>query len=240
MRLHPRVRGWFTVGLVSTGYLIVVAVASSAVAAVAHRLGASGVRGEAAIRLTGSALGQLCGVLLLEAFLRARGRSLREIGLWKSAPPVAWFLAIVLTATIVAMMLAGPLRGAAHLREVTLFHAYTSSVAALGAGFGEEILFRGYVMTELAWSGAGRVSQMVAAAVIFGFAHARWASLGQGFDPGVLLGTVGATTMAGALYGALYLVGRRSLMPAIVSHACTDFLIEPWLVLLALEGALGR
>ena len=56
----------------------------------------------------------------------------------------------------------------------------------------------------------------------------------------MLLGSAGATMVAGALYGALYLVSGRSLMPAIVSHALTDFVIEPWLILAALEGALRR
>lgn len=41
-----------------------------------------------------------------------------------------------------------------------------------------------------------------------------------------------------ALYGGLYLVSGRSLMPAIASHALTDLVIEPWLILAALRGAL--
>jgi len=235
-----RARAWLTVAFVATGYMTVIAAATWVVEALAHGSGASGVRAEAVIRISGSALGQLCGVLLLAAFLRSRGRALRDLGLWKSASPLAWIIAVFLSVTLAAMMLAGPLRGAANLKEATLFRVYTSIVAALGAGFGEEILFRGYVMSELAWSGAGRVSQVVAAALIFGLAHARWASLGQGFDPRVLLGSAGTTMMAGALYAGLYLVSRRSLMPAIASHGLTDLVIEPWLILAALGGALSR
>jgi hypothetical protein len=33
---------------------------------------------------------------------------------------------------------------------------------------------------------------------------------------------------------------ERSLMPAIVSHALTDVVIEPWLILAALGGSVGR
>jgi membrane protease YdiL (CAAX protease family) len=240
MAIHQQVRAWFTIGLVAAAYMTVIAAATWAIAALAHGCGAGSVRGEAAIRISGSALGQLSGVLLLAAFLRARGRSLREIGLFKPASPLAFIIAIALAATLAALMLAGPLRGATGLTEVTVFHLYTSIVAALGAGFGEEILFRGYVMNELAWSGAGRVAQVVAAALVFGLAHARWASLGQGFDPRVLLGSAGTTAVAGALYAVLYLVSRRSLMPAIASHALTDLVIEPWLILAALGGNLGR
>jgi membrane protease YdiL (CAAX protease family) len=240
MRVQPQVQAWLTVGLVATVYMTVIMAATWVVAVLAHGSGASGVRAEAAIRISGSALGQLCGILLLAAFLHARGRTLQELGLWKSASLVPWFVAVVLAAGLAAMMLSGPLRGAANLKEATLFRVYTSVVAALGAGFGEEIVFRGYVMSEIGWSGGGHVSQVVAAAVIFGLAHARWASLGQGFDPHVLLGSSGATTVAGALYAALYLISGRSLMPAIASHALTDFVIEPWLILAALGGALGR
>lgn len=127
MRVYPQVQAWFTVGLVATGYMTIIAAATRAVAALAHGSGASGVRGKAAIRISGIALGQVCGVLLLVAFLRSRDRALRDLGLWKSASPLAWIIAIALAAALAAMMLAGPLRGATNLREATLFRVDTSN-----------------------------------------------------------------------------------------------------------------
>jgi hypothetical protein len=111
-------------------------------------------------------------------------------------------VAVTLAAALAVMMLAGPLRGATNWKEATLFRGYPSIVAALGAGFGEEIVFRGYG-SELAWSGAGRVSQVMAAALIFGLAHARWASLGFGSIPR-------AARLGGSDHG-----GRRALRSAL-------------------------
>jgi hypothetical protein len=236
--MHPQARAWLTVVLVAAAYMTVVVAASWVLGAVAHASGARGVRAEAAVRISGSALGQLIGVLLLAMFLRWRARGLADLGLWKAAPPLAWIAAVLLGAALAAMMFAGPLRGVGNLREVSFFRVSTAVLAALGAGFGEEIVFCAYVMSEFGWSGAGRVSQVAAAAVIFGLAHARWASLGQGFDARALLGSAGTTAVAGALYAGLYLVSGRSLMPAITSHALTDLVIEPWLILAALGGAL--
>jgi membrane protease YdiL (CAAX protease family) len=237
MRTHGQAGALLTVVLVAVGYMAVVAAASRVVGTFAHASGVRGIRAEAALRISGSALGQLIGVLLLAAFLRWRAHSLADLGLWKTAPSLAWIVSVLLAAAIATMMLAGPLRGVSNLREVSLFRVSTAVVAALGAGFGEEILFRGYVMSELAWSGVGSAWQVGTAALIFGLSHARWASLGQGFDPRALLGSAGTTAVAGALYAGLYLLSGRSLMPAIASHALTDVVIEPWLILAALGGA---
>jgi hypothetical protein len=40
------------------------------------------------------------------------------------------------------------------------------------------------------------------------------------------------------LYAGIYLLGKRSLTPVIASHAITDVIIEPWLLLAALSKAL--
>jgi len=58
MRAYPQVQAWLTVGLVATGYMTLIAAVTWSVPALAHEPGASGVRGEAAIRISGSALGQ--------------------------------------------------------------------------------------------------------------------------------------------------------------------------------------
>jgi hypothetical protein len=115
---------------------------------------------------------------------------------------------------------------------------YNSLVAGLGAGFCEEIVFRGFVMSVLSWAGIARVAQVLASGVLFGLAHVGWSALGAPFEPRVFLSTVGSTAVLGILYAVIYLIGGRSLGPVIASHAATDVVIEPWLLLAALSGSL--
>jgi hypothetical protein len=40
------------------------------------------------------------------------------------------------------------------------------------------------------------------------------------------------------LYAGIYLMGKRSQTPVIVSHTITDVIIEPWLLLAAISKTL--
>lgn len=199
-----------------------------------------GIRSQATLRLTGSAAGELAAVLLLILYLRIRNRTLADIGFRWSSSIRGWIAAAVLTALYVGLVLIGPLRGHAALAELSLFHFYNSIVAGFAAGFCEEIVFRGFVMSELSWAGASRVTQVLASGVLFGLAHVGWAQFASTPDPRILLGAVIPTTILGLLYAGIYLLSKRSLAPVIASHAITDVIIEPWLVLTALSGALGH
>ncbi len=75
------------------------------------------------------------------------------------------------------MTFAGVLRGHAALAEVSPFHGYYSRVAGITAGFIEKLFFRGFVMTELEWSGLGPTVQVIASSVLFGLAHVGWGFL---------------------------------------------------------------
>jgi membrane protease YdiL (CAAX protease family) len=197
----------------------------------------AGPRAQATIRLTGSIVGQVATILLLALYLRRRGGSLADLGFGRPARRRGFIAAGVLALLTIALMLGGPLRGRAPLAEASLFHLYTSAVAGLGAGFCEEILFRGFVTTELSLAGAGRVVQVLASGLLFGLAHAGWSTLGASFDLRLLLGSVVPTAVFGMLYAVVYLVGGRSLTPVIAGHVATDMVIEPWLILAALSGS---
>lgn len=77
--------------------------------------------------------------------------------------------------------------------------------------FGEEMLFRGFLMSRLsAMMGGTRFAWIVAAfaqAIIFGIGHAY-----QG------IGGIVTTGVIGLVFGLFYLVGRRNLLPLIVAH----------------------
>jgi hypothetical protein len=55
-----------------------------------------------------------------------------------------------------------------------------------------------------------------------------------------VLATVASTAFIGACYAGIYLASGRSLLPVMTGHIVTDMLIEPWLTLASLSGALGR
>jgi hypothetical protein len=218
-------------------FLVVLGIASTALGKV---LGGhlTTLRGRTLLTLSGSALGEMLVLIALILFLRSRGRTLRWLGLWQPAPLVGWLSAFIVTALYVLLVFAGILRGgAARLGEMSAFHLYGSLLAACSAGFVEEIFFRGFVMTELKDAGFGRLVQVLASGLLFGFAHVGWGLLSPGHHAAVLIGSMVTTAVLGALYAVAYLASRRSLMPVIAGHFAMDLLIEPWLVLTTLAAS---
>jgi len=104
------------------------------------------------------------------------------------------------------------------------------------AGFCEEVLFRGFLMTEFANAGYRKVAQVVIPGVAFGLSHAGY--LNQGFLP--WLGIAAPTAFLGMMWGVAYLLGRRSLVPAIVAHFLNDATALPWISFFMVTGMLGR
>jgi membrane protease YdiL (CAAX protease family) len=94
---------------------------------------------------------------------------------------------------------------------------YTLPFVWLFAAFGEELFYRGYLMTRFAqFMGEGRIAwglAVVAQAILFGAAHAY-----QG-PPGMAGIAVGAL-----ITGAGTLIWGRNLWPAIIAHGLTDTL----------------
>jgi membrane protease YdiL (CAAX protease family) len=99
-------------------------------------------------------------------------------------------------------------------------------IAALVAGVVEEVIFRGYVMTTLARMGYRNLVQVLVSGTAFAIADVyRFA------PPATFLATQGFTLVLGIALGMVYVIGKRSLTPVIVSHALIDAMIEPWLLL---------
>ncbi|MCI0568558.1 MAG: CPBP family intramembrane metalloprotease, partial [Acidobacteria bacterium] len=88
-------------------------------------------------------------------------------------------------------------------------------VAWGSAALGEEILFRGHVMTRLAEAmGGGRsawASALFIQAALFGLSHAY-----QGMSGMVV------TAAAGLVLGAGFMLARRNVWPAVLAHGLTD------------------
>ena len=100
------------------------------------------------------------------------------------------------------------------------------------AGFCEEVLFRGFLMTEFAKAGYGKGIQVLIPGLAFGLSHAGY--LSQGFLP--WLGIAGPVACIGMIWGTAYLLGRRSLVPAIVGHFLNDATALPWIMFFLITG----
>lgn len=87
----------------------------------------------------------------------------------------------------------------------------------LFAAFGEEVFYRGYLMTRFAqFMGEGRLAWIIALfaqAILFGLGHAY-----QG-PPGVV-----GTAIVGLITGAATLLWKRNLWPAMIAHGLVDTL----------------
>jgi membrane protease YdiL (CAAX protease family) len=55
------------------------------------------------------------------------------------------------------------------------------------------------------------------------------------FNLELLGGAVIGTSIFGLFCAGVYLLSRRSLMPVIACHGLVDFVIEPWLFMLAVS-----
>jgi membrane protease YdiL (CAAX protease family) len=110
---------------------------------------------------------------------------------------------------------------------------YTALVVGLGAGFCEEIMFRGFMMTELAEAGYGRLLQVLVSGVLFGCLHVGMLRVGVAGGLAVII----PTAVLGIIYSLVYLTARRSLMPSIVSHFINDAVVIPLIFMAQALGA---
>jgi membrane protease YdiL (CAAX protease family) len=180
--------------------------------------------GRAGVFLVGSIFGELAAMFVLVRFLKRSGGNLNDLGFRQPTTRLA-----LLSGVFVALVYSGwtalnPHVGPGMLQLSIL--KIPAIVAALVAGVVEEVIFRGYVMTTLLQMGYGNVVQVLVGGITFALAHL------YGFtSPEAFLITQGSTFILGIMLGIIYLIGRRSLTPVIVSHALTDMIIEPALLL---------
>lgn len=184
-----------------------------------------------AVFLGGAVIGELAAFGALAGLLRRRGQSLRTLGLGKRTNWRGLVLALLVAGVYCAITALNPAVGS-HLTQFIPLKLL-AVVAALVAGLVEETIFRGYVMTTLAASRRGPVAQVVVSGVCFAIAH-----FYAFVSPVTLLVTFGMTFALGVGLAVAYLLGGRSLTPAIIGHALVDLVIEPWLLLGFFTGAM--
>ena len=194
----------------------------------------AGVR--AAASLAGLGFGgavAVVGALLVASWrLRVAGQQWKTVGL--ACPSRKWTVPVVafvvfLTIGAVYTQILTPVLESMGLRQqgTETFDYLRGNLVALilslvllawgTAAFGEELLFRGFIMdrlTRLFGGGTGpALGAALVQAVVFGLPHAY-----QG-----IFGLI-ATGVIGFIMGAAFLLGGRSLWPLIIAHGAVDTL----------------
>ena len=86
------------------------------------------------------------------------------------------------------------------------------------SSFGEEVVYRGFLMNRAAemttGSNAAWITAVVVSAIVFGFAHIDWGIVG-----------IVQTTLMGVALSISYLVVKRNLWVLVLAHACIDTLL---------------
>lgn len=179
-------------------------------------------------------------LVLLTLYLRWRGSGWSDMGLKRPDGWKAWLrilpqagLTLVAFAVVVALTtIAGPALGFDFMNEVPggVADRWGSVVGNLphyllwiaivwtAAAFGEEMFFRGYLVTRLQQLGPhgwiGALLAVVLSALIFGYGHFYY----QGLRGAVV------TFGIGLAFGAMFLLFKRSLWPLILLHGVIDTL----------------
>ncbi len=186
----------------------------------------------------GGSIAVLSSVLAGTILYRVRGRDLRDLGLHLPSSLVDWLKILLLTILAIAAIFVGtqlvtmPLLQAL-FPEVTfdggaenfafflnrphIFVLYILFVVWIGAAFGEELFFRGFVMNNISEvfgsTSSAWLIALIGQSVLFGLAHGYQGVIGIG-----LTGSVGLTL------GVVYLIGHRTMLPLIFAHGFVDTL----------------
>lgn len=182
----------------------------------------------------------LLTLVLLTLYLRWRGLRWSDMGLvplpgWKAkfkVLPQAALTLVAFAAVVALTTIAGPAMGLTFLTKVPAdVDGRWSEVAGslphyllwlvlvwTAAAFGEEMFFRGYLVTRLrqvflgGWLGSALA--VIIPALIFGYGHLYY----QGWRGAVVTGGIGLA------FGTMFLVFRRNLWPLILLHGVIDTL----------------
>jgi membrane protease YdiL (CAAX protease family) len=189
--------------------------------------------------IAGPAFVEWAFVGLLWFLLKSRGTSFKSLGVWRLGTWPAWVVALLFAALSIGSNLRFLPRMHIPVSYAFFphgFHLVAALILGITAGFCEEVLFRAFLMTEFAEAGYGKLAQVLIPGTVFGLAHAGY--LNQGFLP--WLGIVVPTAFIGMMWGIAYLLGRRSLLPAMVAHFLNDATALPWIAFFMVTGSLGN
>lgn len=186
---------------------------------------------EAGAILAGAALGEGSAFAWIAYRTKARGYELGWLGWGKQTTATGIAAGLLVAALYCGGSVASQPGAAGELLRVGPLKLL-AVVAAGAAALFEETFFRGLLMNRLRASGRGPAVQVVISGVAFGMAHGLWGLMA----PQQTLGFIAFTTVLGLALAGVFLLGRRSLTPVILSHFVIDAVLEPWLLLHALPA----
>lgn len=181
--------------------------------------------------LWAAGVAQLAILLVFIIFAFADGDGVRSFGLWSpwkgydagiiAGVIMTHLLGSVLTAQVLVKLGLIRTEGSAAAQLLKAFGDHDAGtfllialLLAVMAGIGEELLFRGYLITRLEKTGLGAWGCILGSALIFGLVH--WP--GYGLWP-----SLGKAVWFGIPTGIAFWY-RRNLGPLIVAHTLVDFL----------------
>jgi membrane protease YdiL (CAAX protease family) len=174
-------------------------------------------------------------VIVVWFVLRSRGLSFKDLGIWGLGTWPAWAVAVLSAALSISSNLRFLPRMHIPISYAFLppgLHLPAALIIGISGGFCEEVLFRAFLMTEFAQAGYSKTVQVVIPGLFFGLSHAGY--LNQGVLP--WLGIMLPIALIGMVWGASYLLGRRSLVPAIVAHFLNSATVVPWILFVMVTG----
>jgi membrane protease YdiL (CAAX protease family) len=172
------------------------------------------------------AMAIMLGVIIV--WQRSRDSSLAELGWGKPTTPLALVLAVLLGVAFLANCYFGA-RFVLPDVNVTELNGVRIALAPLGIflAFGEETMMRGFFMTQLHKARVATWLQIVASGACSALYHAFQNPTPMGFLPSFVLFS---------LHAGLYVLGRRSLIPVVITHSIYHVFGEPYLLMMALEA----
>ena len=176
-------------------------------------------------------------LLMIWIVLRLRGRKFSELGLsiGKITPKTAWrtfLLSILVLALAVIAFLLGSvimvnitgmpdkadLTGYDYLQGNLPLLLLTLTGVYIVSSFGEEVIYRGFIITQLLELGRQnkflRASAILVSAMIFGIIHYRWGPMGMV-----------QTGFMGLIFGFFYLRLNQRLWILVLAHAYMDTIL---------------
>ncbi len=190
------------------------------------------------LSLAGGVIAEWVFVIAAWLLLKRRNLSFQSLGAWRSGTWAGWSFALLFAGLSIASNLRFLPRMGVPLWDAFApsgFHLVAALATGITAGFCEEILFRGLLMTDFAAAGYGKAAQVIIPGISFGLSHLGYSV--HGFVAGV--GIMVPTAILGMMWGVAYLLGRRGLIPCIVAHFLNDFIALPWVGFFMFNGSLG-
>lgn len=185
--------------------------------------------------LVGGVAAEWTFVVGLWIVLRRRGSSFRNLGVWRVGTWPGWVVALAAGALSIGSNLRFLPRMNVPIMNAFLptgYHLVGALMMGITAGFCEEVLFRGFLMTEFSSAGYGKTLQVLIPGIAFGLSHAGY--LNQGFV--VWLGIMIPTALLGMVWGVAYLLGRRGLVPCMFAHFLNDSTALPWVMFMMIAA----